>query len=130
MKSAVKDDSDKTPVEDFIEDPAALVASISNKGLNAGILPCASTDLKTCLRDPDKHESKHVRIVGPLHNITTTYDVPPYSEIYGHHPSVLIANHTGFKLLSRRADPYTGKLGDVVKERMSKLRMQQNKMAI
>ena len=50
----------------------------------------------------------------------TVHDVQPYSEVYGLHPRLLVATRLGWKRISKRADPYTGKTRRVVSKRRSK----------
>ena len=67
----------------------------------------------------DKH-CKKVLFTGSLHSMTTFHDVPAYSDIYGCHPSRIAATSDGWTFVSSRADPYTAKLGDVMRSRQDK----------
>ena len=58
--------------------------------------------------------------------MTTFHSIRPYSEVYGAHPSTIIATQKGFQFLSQRADPFTGKLGEVIKARMNVVAARRN----
>ena len=94
MTSNLDIEATPEPIEKFIQEPVAIINS--------------------CLRTTGKKGTRKVQVTGPLHEKTTFHEVTPYSEIYGHHPRQLISTSDGFKLLSSRADPFTGKLGAIV----------------
>ena len=59
--------------------------------------------------------SKKVRFVAA--KPPETFHICPYSEIYGQHPSGIVATRRGFKRISVKADPFTGKSTGVMHER-------------
>ena len=58
------------------------------------------------------------------------HEVTPYSEIYTVHPSTIAATPNGFKFVSSRADPFTSKLGEIMKARSKKLADSRNSVYI
>ena len=127
-------------VESFIQDPIKIPDLVN--GLNTGIPICAGSDnqldqtrshngLKSCLRILNQnYRVKHVQLDGSLHDKTTFHEVVPYAEIYGVHPSTIIATPTGFKHISTRADIYTGKLGDIMKARIVRMLANEDRRGI
>ena len=53
--------------------------------------------------------------------MTEFHDVVAYSDVYGFHPSTIVATLNGFKIVSSRADPFTGKLGEIMVARQRKI---------
>ena len=74
---------------------------------------------KSCIRKLASNIVKFV-ISGSLHSKTEFHEVIPYGKIYTVHPATIAATPHGFKFVSTRADPYTSKLGDVMKARLAK----------
>ena len=83
MQSVIAIPEDAMPIESFIGEVAALADSRDAR------------NLKSCLKQSkSKREVKHIKLVGPLHNMTTFHNVRPYFEIYGAHPSTINYCHS------------------------------------
>ena len=74
----------------------------------------------SCFRKLDSGVVKFVDISGSLYSKTEFHEVIPYGEIYTVPPATITATPNGFKFVSTRADPYTSKLGEVMKARLAK----------
>ena len=75
-------------------------------------------DVKSILKSSSSVRQGKINLTGTLHGKTEFHSVTPYAEIYGTHPSKIVACSHGFKYVSARADAFTGKLGDIMKVRM------------
>ena len=58
--------------------------------------------------------------------LSTSYDITPYSEIYGFLPSTMVAAHNGCKPVSARACHSSGKSSDVRKARLAAISGKRN----
>ena len=80
MQEAITTPEDVEPIDSFISKVAALSSSSGTRNLRSCLKQSKSTNGAKCLK-----------IVGPLHNMTTFHDISPYSEIYGAHPNTIIS---------------------------------------
>ena len=75
-------------------------------------------DIQSILKSSSSVRQGKINLTGTLHGKAEFHSVTPYAEIYGTHPSKIVACSHGFKYVSARADAFTGKLGDIMKVRM------------